>query len=672
MTTEGEALAPGVRVEEFEIGQQAGSGGFGVTYVALDVMLGRRVAVKEYLPWECGSRRADGGVGPRSAAHAKDYGWGLSRFLEEARALARFDHPNVVRVYRVFEALGTAYLVTEYVEGPEGQAWSLADEMESAGPLSESRVRGLVEALSSGLSEVHDAGLTHCDIKPANVMLRADRSPVLIDFGAARQALSHHSRSVTSVVSPGYAPIEQYGTNSRQGPWTDVYALGAVAYEALSGRVPYEAPDRTGEDPLPPLSAVAAGRVSVAFASAVDSALSFRGEDRPRDLAAWLGMWSGAPSVPVAGGGRRDAGGDAVGSGLPGEVPSPSGAEATVPPRVVLPSPGDAEAAGSPPGEAPSRSDAEALGLLGGGVPEPGPSRWRVPGVAAAVLLLVAAGVAGWRVVGGSGDAGVSDCDVCPELVVIPAGEFMMGSPASEEGRRSYEGPRHQVEIGSPFAVGVYEVTFAEWDACVSEGGCGGYRPDDLGAGRGRRPVQYVSWDDARRYVSWLSEFTGFEYRLLSESEWEYVARAGTSTRYWWGDSVGRNRANCWDCGSRWGRMQQLAPVGSFAANGFGVHDMLGNAWEWVEDCWHDDYRGAPSDGGARTSGGRCSDRVMRGGGYHNAARELRSANRNRGRRWTRDGGPGFRVARALTALDWENRLPTVPPPSRLESSTGQ
>ena len=294
MANEGEALARGVRLEEFEIGEGARSSGFGVTYEALDAALGRRVAVEEYLPWEWGSRRADGGVGPRSEAHAKDYGWGLSRFLEGARALARFHHPNLPQAYRVFEARGTAYLVTEYVEGPAGRAWSLADELKSSGPLPEARVRSLVEALSSGLSEVHGAGLTHRDIKPANVMLRGDRSPVLIGFFAAvRQASGRDSRSEVPVLTPGYAPIEQYGTDGRLGPWTDVYALGAVAYEALSGRVPDQAPDRAGDDPLPPLSAVAAVPVSGAFASAVDSALSFRAEDRPRDLAAWVGMWSG-------------------------------------------------------------------------------------------------------------------------------------------------------------------------------------------------------------------------------------------------------------------------------------------------------------------------------------------------------------------------------------------
>ena len=205
------------------------------------------------------------------------------------------------------------------------------------------------------------------------------------------------------------------------------------------------------------------------------------------------------------------------------------------------------------------------------------------------------------------------DCPECPELVVVPSGSFMMGSPSSESGRDGDEGPVHRVTIGYPFAVGVYEVTFGEWDACVSGGGCGGHRPDDEGWGRGRRSVINVSWDDAQGYVEWLSRKTGEEYRLLSESEWEYVARAGTSTRYWWGEGIGRNRANCGsDCGDSY---RYTAPVGSFSANPFGLHDVHGNVWEWVEDCRNGSYAGAPSDGTAWESG-NCSRRVLRGGSW--------------------------------------------------------
>ena len=224
------------------------------------------------------------------------------------------------------------------------------------------------------------------------------------------------------------------------------------------------------------------------------------------------------------------------------------------------------------------------------------------------------------------------DCPGCPEMVVVPAGSFLMGSPESEEGRWDDEGPVHEVTIARPFAVGVYEVTFGEWDACVSGGGCGGYRPDDQGWGRGRRPVVNVSWEDAQAYVRWLSGRTGEAYRLLSEAEWEYVARAGTTTRYWWGNEIGRNRANCDGCGSRWDD-KQTAPVGSFAANPFGLHDVHGNVWEWTEVCYEGD----------------CSRRVLRGGSWVDAPRFLRSAFRYRSTTGGRFGSYGFRVARTLT-----------------------
>ena len=239
------------------------------------------------------------------------------------------------------------------------------------------------------------------------------------------------------------------------------------------------------------------------------------------------------------------------------------------------------------------------------------------------------------------------DCPECPELVVVPEGSFMMGSLSSEAGRDGDEGPVHRVTIERPFAVGVKEVTFGEWDACVSAGGCGGYRPSDRGWGRGVRPVINVSWEDTQRYVKWLSRKTGEEYRLLSESEWEYVARAGTGTRYWWGDEVGRNRANCKGCGSRWdGR--HTAPVGSFPANAFGLHDVHGNVREWVEDCWNGSYHGAPGDGRAWMSG-NCSQRLLRGGYSNDFPSFLRSASRTWVTFGYRSPSLGFRIARTLT-----------------------
>ena len=234
------------------------------------------------------------------------------------------------------------------------------------------------------------------------------------------------------------------------------------------------------------------------------------------------------------------------------------------------------------------------------------------------------------------------DCYECPKLVVVPSGSYWMGS----ERGGSNEQPVHEVRIGYPLAVGVYEVTFGEWDACVLGGGCGGYWPDDEGRGRGRRPVVNVSWDDAQAYVGWLSRKTGEEYRLLSESEWEYVARAGTRTRYWWGDEIGRNRANCLDCKSRWD-ISGTAPVGLFSANGFGLHDVHGNVEEWVEDCWNGSYRGAPTDGSAWESE-NCNLRALRGGSWFDLSEDLRSAIRSFAFGF-RDEYRGFRVARTLT-----------------------
>lgn len=233
-----------------------------------------------------------------------------------------------------------------------------------------------------------------------------------------------------------------------------------------------------------------------------------------------------------------------------------------------------------------------------------------------------------------------------PEMVIVPAGTFLMGSEPYEISRAKNEGPRHSVNIAQPFAVGKYEVTFAEWDYCVADGGCNGYRPDDNGWGRGNQPVINVSWKDAHAYIDWLNRKTGKKYRLLSEAEWEYSARAGTTTVYYWGNDVGLNHANCHGCGSLGGK-KKTVPVDRFQPNAFGLYNMLGNVWEWTQDCWNDSYNGAPANGGSWNKGD-CSLRVNRGGSWLYGPSEMRAANRNYDPIRDRDSNDGFRVARTL------------------------
>jgi formylglycine-generating enzyme required for sulfatase activity len=240
------------------------------------------------------------------------------------------------------------------------------------------------------------------------------------------------------------------------------------------------------------------------------------------------------------------------------------------------------------------------------------------------------------------------ECGNCPEMVVVPAGSFMMGSPPSEKNRAATEGPPHRVTIAKPFAVSKFEQTFAQWDACIADGGCEPHEGTDEGWGRGRQPVINVTWSDAKSYVAWLSKTTGKPYRLLTEAEYEYAARAATQTAYPWGDEIGKNNANCNGCGSQWDG-NNPAPVGSFAPNRFGLYDMVGNVWEWVEDCLRSDYAGAPDDGSAWIAGDVCDGRVVRGGSWFSTPQNVRSAARSGDAADNRSDVLGFRVGRAIS-----------------------
>jgi formylglycine-generating enzyme required for sulfatase activity len=234
------------------------------------------------------------------------------------------------------------------------------------------------------------------------------------------------------------------------------------------------------------------------------------------------------------------------------------------------------------------------------------------------------------------------DCENCPEMVEIPAGKFMMGSVDGD----ADEKPAHEIHIDKPIAVGRYEITFDEWESCVSDGGClKNKRPDDEGWGRARRPVINVSWNDAKEYVDWLSRKTGKPYRLLSEAEWEYAARAGTTTKYAFGDELNAKQAR-FSAGKQ--GVGQTAEVGSFPPNNWGLYDMHGNVWEWVEDCYSLSYAGAPTDGSARVGPDCVRSRVLRGGSWDYGPQELRSALRYRLPPIFRVNEIGFRVAREL------------------------
>lgn len=232
----------------------------------------------------------------------------------------------------------------------------------------------------------------------------------------------------------------------------------------------------------------------------------------------------------------------------------------------------------------------------------------------------------------------------CPTMIVVPAGSFVMGSLASEH--QSFEEPQHQVTILKPFAVAKVEVTFAEWDTCATFGDCDPHISDS-GWGRSRQPVINVTWADAEHYAAWLSKMTGRPYRLLSEAEYEYAARGGTQTAYPWGDAIGKNNADCNGCGSQWDDMQ-TAPVGSFVPNRFGLYDMVGNVYEWVADCLHANYRGAPADGSPWVADGSCNGRMIRGGSWADAPTDLRVASRPWSPTIVRRNFIGFRVARSF------------------------
>ena len=285
-----QALPSGYGLQEYRIEKLLGSGGFGLTYLATDQNLNLKVALKEYLPGEIALRGADQSIAPATEATRETFGWGKRRFLDESRTLASFRHPNIVRVMRFFEANGSAYMVMEFVEGA-----ALPDWIKERRPLPYLELGAMTRSLLDGLEIVHKAGYTHRDIKPGNIYIRDDATPVLLDFGSARQRASE----LTAIVTPGYAPFEQYHTQGNQGPWSDLYALAGVLYWIVTGNRPHEAAARVRNDTMPPaLKAGDRSEYAPSFLAAIDWALSTHEGDRPQSVKEWREALLEAAPVP--------------------------------------------------------------------------------------------------------------------------------------------------------------------------------------------------------------------------------------------------------------------------------------------------------------------------------------------------------------------------------------
>ncbi len=671
------ALPPGYRLQEYEILRVLGVGGFGITYLCFDNNLDQARAIKEYLPNDWAIRLPDNTVKWKATESKEDFEAGLKSFLDEARRLAKFKHDNIVKVHRSFSELGTAYIVMEYAEGE-----TLSSILDQKGTLNEKELKSVLMPILNGLEEVHKV-LIHRDIKPGNIIIRdADESPVLLDFGSARQTAGSKSKSMTAIVTAGFAPIEQYSTQGNQGPWTDIYALGCLCYRALSGESPREAPLRIRNDPLVPISQLCKGKADPHFLAAIDWAMKVYEEERPQDISSWRAALLEGKQTPTTAPTPASAAATAsakvdntnatvkpkkrfpvlmsivllilAGVGVAVLLPSFVEPENTQEPTVTPIAMNETEDATvtseteDPPPEAvvvapPVTPDPEPV-ITEPAEVEVAPAQPRNQVEMPPTVTDLIANASPAPNVSGAGQVfrdRLTDGSLGPVMVTLPMGTFEMGHSLGNG--EPDEQPAHIVVQATPFAMGKYEITFEEFDNFATALGI--TVPDDAGWGRSNQPVLNINWYDAAAYARWLSEQTGEIYRLPSEAEWEYAGRAGSASSYAWGGSVGEAMANCVGCAAS--SRNAPAPVGSFPVNAFGLHDMQGNVWEWVEDCARDSYLGAPIDGSVWIGDEVCS-RILRGGSWQSSPNQLRSSFRNWYPSADQDNTVGFRLVREI------------------------
>jgi formylglycine-generating enzyme required for sulfatase activity len=711
------SLAVGTLVNQYVLLAELGQGGFGVVYKAKHSFLHEDVVVKEFLPMEFAWRQGNT-VTPHGDTKAKLFDDFLERFLTEGRTLVKLRHPNVVRCRDLFTANGTAYLVMDFEDGLPLD--SLVTSLEAqGGRYTELELLHFLMPLAEGLSYIHSQGVLHRDIKPANVFIRRkDGSPVIIDFGAAKQNFAKVSQS-QAPYTEFYAPLEQIEGGGEAKATIDIYAFGALMYRLVTGQIGAKAESRAmalafqKPDALTPAVELAKERYREEFLSLIDKCLAFDANQRPQQMSEVLGVLQQLNQSLHEGNSLRD-------SNPPPDSNSSAEFKAEAPKSAAVSSqvernenPAASSSIGSVNDPAIKYSEASKQSAESQQSAEPqAPSKSKLP-IALAIAAVLAVGGGYWLVqqqaeqqaqlefekqqalekqqsiekqqdeaawqkaftanteaeydaylanhpnglhreqantkiaeIKAAQKQQAVDAKIAAyvgELVTIPAGSFMMGCSEGDSECSDDEKPQHRVNIQS-FKLMSTEVTFAMWDACVSAGVCS-YQPTDAGWGRGNRPVINVSYDDiTQQFIPWLNQATGQRFRLPTEAEWEYAARAGSSTKYSWGNSIRCDQARFGQYDGDCGDARSTMPVKSFSANAFGLYDMHGNVWEWTQDCWNDNYQGAPLDGSAWQRGD-CAERVLRGGSWISFAADLRASYRYSGAPDTRYYYYGFRVA---------------------------
>ncbi|MEO5346345.1 MAG: bifunctional serine/threonine-protein kinase/formylglycine-generating enzyme family protein [Magnetococcus sp. YQC-9] len=652
------ALPPGSKLLWFEIIQVLGKGGFGITYLGRDTNQNQMVAIKEYLPTVFASRRHGSQVLPNSPEDKKTFDWGLDSFLKEAQIVARFRHPSIVRVVSFFRNANTAYMVMEYVEG-EG----LDAILKRRKVLPEATIKRILPSLLDGLELLHKSAFIHRDLKPPNILIRADGTPVILDFGSARQAVAGQGDQMTSLLSLGYSPFEQYDSSGdRQGPWSDIYAMGGVLYRCIAGDKPIDASKRIsarlrGEtDPVVPAVEIGKDRYSANFLKAIDWALMVLEKERPQSVREWrsqllgdstvagdatqAGEGSGVtvlrpPEPGVVGGG--EAGGARKKSSWRSFIASMNEFATQIDPEeararnsdVLHPMRGEVAASGAPSGvvEAAAGLSARAREVVAAATPSPVTAS--APVVAAPPQAPAAPRKRGALWI---------DPLLRMEFVWLPGGIFKMGSPPGEAGRRSEELPQRDVRVEG-FWISKYLVTWGRWHRVMGDHPPGLYRESKI-----NHPVSRVSWNDVQQFLRQFNRLLGenLNLRLPTEAEWEFAARAGQGAPYLSGDEDHWSMTDfAWVKSNSGG---QSRPVGEKKSNDWGLYDMAGNVREWTEDRFHADSVGR---GSGHTQPGVVDEaRVVRGSGFACMAKDCRTARRQRVESGLAHDDLGFRLVR--------------------------